>query len=128
MRTTGTWRGTTSSTKGGAGRSQTLLRSQQKAHSKPKSALWHRSDWEILLNPITLAPGNFHSEGDVFLWPMTDPNKEIQLLESPDVEHYSAEQIQAVMVDSWYRGGERYWRIDQQPSTDGWVGTRHYDD
>ena len=59
---------------------------------------------------------------------MTDPNKEIQLLESPDVEHYSAEQIQAVMVDSWYRGGERYWRIDQQPSCDGWVGTRHYDD
>ena len=59
---------------------------------------------------------------------MTDPNKEIQLLESPDVEHYSAEQIQAVMVDSWYRGGERYWRIDQQPSSDGWVCTRHYDD
>ena len=98
------------------------------AHSQPKAALWHRSDWEILLNPITLAPGNFQTEGDVFLWPMTDPNKEIQLLESPDVEHYSAEQIQAVMVDSWYRGGERYWRIDQQPSSNGWVGTRHYDD
>ena len=107
MTTTGTWRGTTSSTKGGAGRSQTLLRSHQKAQLQPKSALWHRSDWEILLYPITLAPRNFQSEGDVFLWPMTDPNKEIQLLESPDVEHYSAEQIQAVMVDSWYRGGER---------------------
>tara|TARA_B100001939_G_scaffold344408_1_gene358787 strand:+ start:173 stop:352 length:180 start_codon:yes stop_codon:yes gene_type:complete len=59
---------------------------------------------------------------------MTDPSKEIQLLESPDVEHYSAEHIQTVMVDSWYRGGERYWLIDQEPSADGWIGTRHYDD
>ena len=59
---------------------------------------------------------------------MTDPNKEIQLLESPDVEHCSAEQIESVMVDSWYQGGERYWRIDQPSRTDGWVGTRHYDD
>ena len=128
MRTTGTWRGTTSSTKGDAGRSQTLLRSQQKAHSQPKSALWHRSDWEILLNPITLAPEHFHSEGDALLSPMTDPNREIQLLESPEVEHCSAEQIDSVLVDSWYQGGERYWRIDQQPSSDGWVGIRHYDD
>ena len=59
---------------------------------------------------------------------MTDPNREIQLLESPDVEHCSAEQIESVMVDSWYQGGERYWLIDPQPSPDGWVGTRHYDD
>ena len=35
---------------------------------------------------------------------MTDPNREIQLLESPDVEHCSAEQIQSVLVDSWYQG------------------------
>ena len=128
MRTTGTWPGTTSSTKGGAGRSQTLLRSHSGAQLQPKAALWHRSDWEILLNPIILAPEHFHSEGDVFLSPMTDRNREIQLLESPDVEHCSAEQIESVMVDSWYQGGERYWRIDQQLSTDGWVGTRHYDD
>ena len=128
MRTTGTWPGTTSSTKGGAGRSQTLLRSHSGAQWQPKAALWHRSDWEILLNPIILAPEHFHSEGDVFLSPMTDRNREIQLLESPDVEHCSTEQIESVMVDSWYQGGERYWRIDQQPSTDGWVGTRHYDD
>ena len=128
MRTTGTWPGTTSSTKGGAGRSQTLLRSHSGAQLQPKATLWHRSDWEILLNPITLAPEHFHSEGDVFLSPMTDRNREIQLLESPDVEHCSTEQIESVMVDSWYQGGERYWRIDQQPSTDGWVGTRHYDD
>ena len=128
MRTTGTWPGTTSSTKGGAGRSQTLLRSHSRAPSKPKAALWHRSDWEILLNPITLAPEHFQIEGDLFLSPMTDRNREIQLLESPDVEHCSAEQIESVMVDSWYQGGERYWRIDQQPSSDGWVGTRHYDD
>lgn len=128
MRTTGTWPGTTSSTKGGAGRSQTLLRSHSGAQWQPKAALWHRSDWEILLNPIILAPEHFHSEGDVFLSPMTDRNREIQLLESPDVEHCSAEQIESVMVDSWYQGGERYWRIDQQLSTDGWVGTRHYDD
>ena len=128
MRTTGTWPGTTSSTKGGAGRSQTLLRSHSGAQWQPKAALWHRSDWEILLNPITLAPEHFQIEGDVLLSPMTDPNREIQLLESPDVEHCSAEQIESVMVDSWYQGGERYWRIAQQPSTDGWVGTRHYDD
>ena len=128
MRTTGTWPGTTSSTKGGAGRSQTLLRGHNRAQWQPKAALWHRSDWEILLNPIILAPEHFHSEGDVFLSPMTDRNREIQLLESPDVEHCSAEQIESVMVDSWYQGGERYWRIAQQPSTDGWVGTRHYDD
>ena len=128
MRTTGTWPGTTSSTKGGAGRSQTLLRSHSRAPSKPKATLWHRSDWEILLNPIILAPEHFHSEGDVFLSPMTDRNREIQLLESPEVEHCSAEQIESVLVDSWYQGGERYWRIDQQPSNDGWVGTRHYDD
>lgn len=128
MRTTGTWPGTTSSTKGGAGRSQTLLRSHSGAQLQPKAALWHRSDWEILLNPITLAPEHFHSEGDVFLSPMTDRNREIQLLESPDVEHCSAEQIESVMVDSWYQGGERYWLIDPQPSPDGWVGTRHYDD
>ena len=128
MRTTGTWPGTTSSTKGGAGRSQTLLRSHSGAQLQPKAALWHRSDWEILLNPITLAPEHFQIEGDVFLSPMTDRNREIQLLESPDVEHCSAEQIESVMVDSWYQGGERYWRIDQQLSTDGWVGTRHYDD
>ena len=128
MRTTGTWPGTTSSTKGGAGRSQTLLRSHNGAQLQPKAAFWQRSDWEILLNPITLAPEHFQIEGDVLLSPMTDPNREIQLLESPDVEHCSAEQIESVMVDSWYQGGERYWRIDQQPSTDGWVGTRHYDD
>lgn len=128
MRTTGTWPGTTSSTKGGAGRSQTLLRSHNGAQLQPKAALWHRSDWEILLNPIILAPEHFHSEGDVFLSPMTDRNREIQLLESPDVEHCSAEQIESVMVDSWYQGGERYWRIDQPSSADGWVGTRHYDD
>ena len=128
MRTTGTWPGTTSSTKGGAGRSQTLLRSHSRAPAKPKAALWHRSDWEILLNPITLAPEHFQIEGDVFLSPMTDRNREIQLLESPDVEHCSAEQIESVMVDSWYQGGERYWRIDQPSRTDGWVGTRHYDD
>lgn len=128
MRTTGTWPGTTSSTKGGAGRSQTLLRSHNGAQLQPIAAFWRRSDWEILLNPITLAPEHFHSEGDALLSPMTDPNREIQLLESPDVEHCSAEQIESVMVDSWYQGGERYWRIDQQPSTDGWVGTRHYDD
>ena len=95
---------------------------------QPKAALWHPSDWEILLNPIILAPEHFHSEGDVFLSPMTDRNREIQLLESPDVEHCSAEQIESVMVDSWYQGGERYWRIAQQPSMDSWVGTRHYDD
>ena len=128
MRTTGTWPGTTSSTKGGAGRSQTLLRSHNRAQLQPKAAFWRRSDWEILLNPITLAPEHFHSEGDALLSPMTDPNREIQLLESPDVEHCSAEQIESVMVDSWYQGGERYWRIAQQPSTDSWVGTRHYDD
>ena len=128
MRTTGTWPGTTSSTKGGAGRSQTLLRSHSGAQLQPKAALWHRSDWEILLNPITLAPEHFQIEGDVFLSPMTDRNREIQLLESPDVEHCSAEQIESVIVDSWYQGGERYWRIDQQPNTDDWVGTRHYDD
>ena len=128
MRTTGTWPGTTSSTKGGAGRSQTLLRSHSGAQLQPKAALWHRSDWEILLNPITLAPEHFHSEGDVFLSPMTDRNREIQLLESPDVEHCSAKQIESVMLDSWYQGGERYWRIDRQPRTDSWVGTRHYDD
>ena len=128
MRTTGTWPGTTSSTKGGAGRSQTLLRGHNRARFQPKAAFWRRSDWEILLNPIILAPEHFHSEGDVFLSPMTDRNREIQLLESPDVEHCSAEQLESVMVDSWYQGGERYWRIDQQPSTDGWVGTRHYDD
>ena len=128
MRTTGTWPGTTSSTKGGAGRSQTLLRSHSGAQLQPKAALWHRSDWEILLNPITLAPEHFQIEGDVFLSPMTDRNREIHLLESPDVELCSAEQIELVIVDSWYQGGERYWRIDQQPRTDGWVGTRHYDD
>ena len=128
MRTTGTWPRTTSSTKGGAGRSQTLLRSHNRAQLQPKAAFRPRSDWEILLNPITLAPEHFHSEGDALLSPMTDPNREIQLLESPEVEHCSAEQIKSVLVDSWYQGGERYWRIDQQPSSDGWVGTRHYDD
>ena len=59
---------------------------------------------------------------------MTDASKEIQLLESPDTEHCNAEHIQTVMVGSWYQGGERYWLIDPQPSPDGWVGTRHYDD
>ena len=59
---------------------------------------------------------------------MTDASKEIQLLESPDIEHCNAEHIQTVMVDSWYQGGDRYWLIDPQPSPDGWVGTRHYDD
>ena len=59
---------------------------------------------------------------------MMDASKEIQLLESPDIERYNAEHIQSVMVDSWYQGGERYWLIDPKPSPDGWVGTRHYDD
>jgi hypothetical protein len=80
------------------------------------------------LNQIILAPEHFQSEGDVFPWPMTDASKEIQLLESQEAEHSSTDHNETVMVDSWYQGGERYWYIDQQPSAEGWVGTRHYDD